>query len=266
MFHFEDRSAQIYFSRGGESLVSLDNAPFGGFVLDQELKKSDLLSCLEKILSWSAASGITMLMIRSFPDAYHPQVSKLIKKTLLESSFNIVYRDIAQVIYVIRGDPDLDIDKKRRLRTAETMGFQFRSLPPELLEKSYSLIAQSRINKGYPVTMSLDQLRDIFELFPNDYMLFGVFDKDRLIAASVCIRVNHEILYCFYIGDDLDYRSYSPVTTLVNGIYNFCKVNQFRILDLGLSTDKGNLNEGLYNFKKTFGAVDSYKFTFTKEL
>lgn len=232
-----------------------------------DLKKDDLLSCLEKVLSWSRSHGATTVIIRSFPDAYHPEGSALIAETLLKMSYNILYRDITQVIDVKRGDvPELDVDKKRRIRRAEAKGFQFRSLSLDWLEKSYALIVQSRVHKNYPITMTLGMLQEMFMLFPNEYMLFGVFDNDSLIAASVTIRVNPEVLYCFYIGDDLHYRSYSPVTFLVAGIYNFCKVHQFRVLDLGLSTDKGTLNRGLYNFKKTFGAFDSYKLTFIRQL
>ncbi len=264
---FEHETARIYFSRIGESLISLDRAPFGGFVLVPDLKKDDLLPCLEKILSWSRSHGATTVIIRSFPDAYHPESSALIAETLLAKSYNILYRDITQVIDMKRGDvPELGVDKKRRIRTAEAKGFQFRSLSLDWLEKSYALIVQSRVDKDYPITMTLGMLQQMFMLFPNEYMLFGVFDNDRLIAASVTIQVNPEVLYCFYIGDDLDYRSYSPVTFLVNGIYGFCKVHQFRVLDLGLSTDKGTLNKGLYRFKKTFGAVDSYKLTFVRQI
>jgi lipid II:glycine glycyltransferase (peptidoglycan interpeptide bridge formation enzyme) len=114
--------------------------------------------------------------------------------------------------------------------------------------------------------MSLQELKKMFALFPTAYILFGVFDKNKLISTSVSIKVSEEILYCFYIGDDLTYRTYSPVTFLINGIYHYAKGNHFKILDLGLSTDKGILNRGLYAFKKTFGTIDSVKLTFIKQL
>ncbi len=33
------------------------------------------------------------------------------------------------------------------------------------------------------------------------YLLFGLFDNNNLIAASVSIRVSHDILYNFYHAD-----------------------------------------------------------------
>ena len=114
--------------------------------------------------------------------------------------------------------------------------------------------------------MTLKDIEATFERFPDEYLLFGVFDKNKMVATSVSIKVNSKILYCFYIGDALTYRAYSPVTKLVDGIYRYCQVHYFKLLDLGLSSDKGVLNQGLYAFKKTFGTFDSHKLTYLKQL
>lgn len=114
--------------------------------------------------------------------------------------------------------------------------------------------------------MTLPDLIKTFEQFPAHYILFGVLDDEKIIAAAVTVVVSKEILYCFYIGDSLAYRPYSPVTFLVSGIYDYCIANNFKLLDLGISTDKGVLNKGLYSFKKSLGCIDSCKLTFEKIL
>lgn len=247
-------------------MISLHASPFGGFLTDREINVEDLHVCLNKVYAWSASNGVTQLVIRSFPDEYHLKYAHLIKETLLESSFQVLYTDVAQVIFVsASGSMDVNIHKRRRLRNAETRRFQFRSLVPSFLDRAYELFSQSRNRKGYPITMSLEGLQNMFSLFPDEYLLFGVFDEEKMIAASVSIKICQKILYCFYIGDDLEYRSQSPVTTLIAGIYEYCRVNNFSMLDLGLSTDKGIVNKGLYTFKESFGAVESPKFTFAKQ-
>jgi hypothetical protein len=247
-------------------LISLDASPFGSFVTDQPIQKDDLRACLSKVETWLNEHGINAVWVRSFPNAYQPESARLIKDALLEFSFKVMYEDISQIIN-LEHDGLLEVDphKKRRLRNSNSRGFKFRAVPSNLLDDGYALIVQSRENKGYPVTMSLAQLHKMFELFPDEYLLFGMFNEDQMIASSVCIKVSDKIMYCFYLGDDIEYRRYSPVTSLVAGIYEFCKVHNFLLLDLGLSTEKGILNEGLYNFKKTFGTVDSPKLTFVKE-
>ena len=264
---FENQSAEIYFSNHQQSLISLPASPFGGFLTDREISKGDLLACLNEIHEWSARNSISEVVIRLFPNEYHPEFAAMITETLMEASFRVLYTDVTQYIPVTgNGSMELDIHKKRRLRNSDALGFQFRSLTSDFLDQSYALFVQSRDNKGYPVSMSLDGLRNMFVLFPDEYLLFGVFDKEKMIAASVSIKVSEEILYCFYIGDDLEYRSQSPVTALVSGIYAYCKTNGFEMLDLGLSTDKGIVNKGLYAFKKSFGALESPKLIFTRNL
>lgn len=263
---FESNSIVIYFSKTGDGLVSLDRSPFGSFITDHEVSKIDLQSLLKIIFEWSGSHGIRNLVIKSFPEVYAPQFSEQIKEALLESGFKILYDDVAQVINVSGDEMKLNTHKKRRLRNATLAGFSFQKLTVSDLDKCYALIVESRENKNYPVTMTLQELKNIFALFPKEYLLFGVYDQGKLIAAAVCIEVSNEIMYCFYIGDDLDYRAYSPVTLLVHGIYRYCQHNNFKLLDLGLSTDKGILNKGLYTFKKSFGAFDSHKLTYLRPL
>jgi hypothetical protein len=264
---FEESGSKIYFSRLGNSLISLDKSPFGSFVLTSRNTKSDLYSLLEKVVAWSTANGIASLIVRSFPDVYQPVHSTLIKNALSESGFSVKCEDITQVIHVSETSPiNLNIHKKRRLRQAESKAFVFRQIRMDCLDEAYARIVESRESKGYPVTMTLKDLKAMFNVFPDDYLLFGVFDQNILIATAVCIKINNEIMYCFYLGDALAYRRDSPITLLINGVFEYCKRHLFKILDLGLSTDKGILNTGLYEFKKSFGSVDSQKLTFLKLL
>ncbi len=263
---FDGPSAKIYFSNIGDSLISLNKAPFGSFILGPAVTRSDLISLVEKIQEWAIANDIINLTIRSFPDIYSPNHSSLIQNVLLVTGFYVKYEDITQVLHVSAGEMDLDTHKKRRIRKAKSLRYSFRQVTLDFLEEGYSLIVESRKNKDYPVTMTMKELKDMFILFPEEYLLFGVFDKTKMIAASVSIKINSEILYAFYIGDSIAYRSASPVTVLINGIHDFCGAHGIHLLDLGLSTDRGVLNKGLYEFKKSFGSFDSHKLTFEKLL
>ncbi|HEX6224608.1 MAG TPA: GNAT family N-acetyltransferase [Chryseolinea sp.] len=262
---FEVPGARIYFSRAENLLTSLDKSPFGGFILTSGSSREDLISLLKKVAAWSEQNEIANVIIRSFPEIYQPVQSHLVKNCLLEFGFSVKYEDTSQVIPVSEGSMTLDTHKKRRLRHAALLAFTFRQLTSEYLDEAYLRIVESRESKGYPVTMTQGDLQEMFKLFPNEYLLFGVFSQDTLIATSVCVKVNSEILYCFYIGDALAYRHASPVTLLIHGIFEYCKENNFTLIDLGISTDKGVVNKGLYTFKKSFGTIDSPKLTFLKQ-
>lgn len=263
---FQNNAASIFFSKHGNSLVSLDKASFGSFHLQSDATLKNIRDLLSEIEKSSAEQGIVELTIRSFPQLYSPKKSELINNALREHGFIVKYNDISQVVIVSQGAMSLNVHKKRRVKKASELGFHFIEIEEDNLTEAYILFVESREEKGYPVSMTLEELRAMFKRFRNEYLLFGVFDKQKMIAASVCIKINKKILYCFYIGDHLPYRSESPVTSLVAGIYEYCRVHNFELLDLGVSTDKGELNTGLYNFKRTFGSIDSPKLTFEKKL
>ena len=49
---------------------------------------------------------------------------------------------------------------------------------------------------------------------------------------------------------------------LVGKIYEYCQQNGIAVLDLGISSENGILNEGLFNFKKNLGSETSNKSTY----
>ena len=263
---FQNQAASISFSKIGNSLVSLDKSPFGSFNVQSEASQHQIMDLLTEVEKSCRAQGIVNLTIRCFPEVYSPKKSDLIEKALREFGFAEKYKDISQVIHVSEEVMSLNVHKKRRIRKATELGFHFIEIAEDNLSEAYTLFVESRESKGYPVSMTLDDLRGMFKRFRKEYLLFGVFDKKKMIAASVCIKINEKILYCFYIGDHLPYRTESPVTLLIAGVYDYCRENDFELLDLGLSTDKGTLNRGLYAYKKTFGSIDSHKLTFEKKL
>jgi hypothetical protein len=91
-------------------------------------------------------------------------------------------------------------------------------------------------------------------------------DQDKMVAASISIRVNENVLYTFYYDHLRAYDSVTPIVFLCDGLYNFCQKNQLSLLDLGTSNPNGKLNQSLLDFKLSLGAVPSPKLTFQKVL
>ena len=92
---------------------------------------------------------------------------------------------------------------------------------------------------------------------------FLVYDIDMLIAVGVTIKINQDILYTFYLADNQQYLKYSPTIYLLSGIYEYCQQENIKLLDLGIATDKGILNEGLARFKRSLGGKLSQKKTYS---
>lgn len=116
------------------------------------------------------------------------------------------------------------------------------------------------------MTMSLEQLTEHFQKFPDNFQVFAVYDTQILMAIGVTIKINQDILYTFYLADNEDYLKISPTIFLLSGIYEYAQKGNYKILDLGIATDKGVLNEGLARFKRSLGGKLSEKKTYFRKI
>lgn len=265
-FPLNDVTPLIYFTKKEERLISVEKSTYGGFIINETTTDSKLTSTLDEATSWCKSNDITSITVKMFPDTYHQVAANESHRLLQKFGFNTLYNDVTQIIPVQNTPPAMNVHRRRRLKNCIASGYTFERLKLNSITEAYPLFVQSRNEKGYPLTMSLTDFQESFSQFPNDYLLFGVRDNGKLIATCVCVIVSREILYTFFIGDDVAYRKNSPVTQLISGVYDFAGSRQFSLIDLGISTDKGILNPGLHSFKKSLGAQDVSKKTYELKL
>ena len=129
---------------------------------------------------------------------------------------------------------DLKVDKdcfeskisysaKKTLKKNLTHGHESMKLPFSEFDNGYSIIEKNRSEYNYPMSMTRDALKEMLKIFPEKFFLFGVYTpapNRALIASSICIEVQKNILYIFYWGEDPAYRKLSPVTLLSKIIYD----------------------------------------------
>ncbi|MEM8564808.1 MAG: GNAT family N-acetyltransferase [Bacteroidota bacterium] len=223
------------------------------------------LSALDKFIDalalWCSRNGIFEIELKCSGNFYQGSSMDLLSG-ILSKGFVSVIKETNQHIKIQKQcyTEIIEADERRKLRKCKEAKFDFQLLEPWLLPDSYELIADTRIRKNYPVSMTLLALENMFKSLSDHYFLFGVYDSNKLIATSVSIKVTEHILYNFYVGDDVAYRNYSPVVMLLKGIYEYCQTNGFDYMDLGISSYRGELNQGLFQFKKNCGAQASDKY------
>jgi hypothetical protein len=152
----------------------------------------------------------------------------------------------------------------KRLRKGCREGLVAQELLEKDLPEVYDTIAVNRATKGIKMSMSLLQLEEMMESFPEAVKLFGCRVGGELVAAAVCIRVEDGVLYVFYWGDRPGYSSLSPVVTLADAIYAYCQNRGIRLLDVGISTVDSQPNFGLIQFKSGLGFSASLKVRMTR--
>lgn len=207
--------------------------------------------------------GATSITLRQAPVCYQ-STSAAIHEALMKNGFQLKFSDTNQHILVTDApfQTILDDQKKRRLAKLKATGARVEILNHIDSETWYDLYVQSRVAKDFPVTISKEAYMDLSSKLSDTYQYAGVYLEDTLLANAVFVKVNQDVLYYFLAASDADYASLSPSVLVLEAMYELAQKQQYKILDLGISSVDGQLNEGLHLFKKHVGAIDSQKNTY----
>ncbi|MBX9850175.1 MAG: GNAT family N-acetyltransferase [Cytophagaceae bacterium] len=268
LFHFiqgDTSKGRFIIFMDGQTAKSPLRAPFGSFEFDQTLSSDDVKSMIAAVDDYCIKRNIKNIRIVSYPFCYAVSQSNLLTDALKNAGYEIIVTDLNFHLDTARNfEAGLHTSEKRRLKKCIGQNFEFKVTETPEVSALYHLIKASRDNKGYPVTMTEEELGKIFKKFPDKYVAFSLYDKNKLIAASIGVKVTSEILYHFLPADHIAYKNYSPMVLLIKNIFEYCHQNGFKIFDLGIATAGGVPNEGLIRFKENIGSIRSLKFTFYK--
>ncbi len=134
------------------------------------------------------------------------------------------------------------------------------------LRAIYDLLTLNREAKGHMLSLSFDNLSKLFNKFSEEFNCWAVYDaEDNLRAGAITIDMNKIVRYVFYWGDKIvDHDNLSPVVLLADHLIKQTEKKGFLYLDLGVSSINGIINPGLRHFKRSLGAVDSFKIVVIK--
>ena len=258
--------AHVAFNIEEGEAVSGIKAPFGGLEVSETLAPADLVTFiifLEKALK---EQGIRFLRISQAPSQYFSQ--EKINAALEDLKYTIKANRKYQLIPVLKEvlNERMRLMEQRRIRKCLKAGFTFRAVKVKNLLSVYSVLNDWRTKSAKPLSMEWSELAMARKQSPEAYLPFGIFDGNKLVAASIAIRVSKDVLYHFYPGHDPDYNNFSPMVMLVDEMHSWCYQNDFKFLDLGTSYVSGKMSQSLFRFKSHIGGIESQALVFRKTL
>lgn len=237
---------------------------YGGLSLNKELSFQNIYDIISHLLKYFKEKKIRSVEIVTEPFSHNLHKSSIILNVFLEKGFSILNHEINHSIIM---DEEPLVNKmmrnnKKRFNKCFKEDFQFDEVFTQFdIRNNYKLIKENRESNGHKISMSFDQIMEMNSTFPDNLHFFNVSHNNKLVAASICLKINKDVLYVFYWADKSGYESYSPVVFLASGIYDFAKKSNFKILDVGTSSLNGIPNLGLIAFKENLGFKISPKLT-----
>lgn len=260
--------AQIHFHISNEVASSPYKAPFGSFEFSTFLSPEALFKFIVDVENTLKEKGVRKIQIKDTPQIYRPEQAALLSVLLQDAGYKISATEIHTSIAVDEkpwGDK-ISYAELKRLKKGKRENLVFARLDESNFEKIYKFIQSCRQERGTSLSLTLDEIKNVAAFCVEDFLLFSVFQGDEMIAASVSLKVNEQILYDFYHGHSRAVDTLSPVVALIDGMYTYCKVHDFHLIDLGTSSLENKTNFSLLNFKTQLGGITSMKVTFEKEL
>lgn len=250
------------------TFTSPKRGTFGGLGLNRPLDRCTIERFLVAILNHVTHMGGRRLELKCPPISHDLALASVVANALMRHGGTLSGYDLN---YDMRVDDRpylerIEYSNVKRIRKCVRDGFVATELDLSRSQEAYKVISENRKRRGFPMSMTSEQLQMMADRFPGRLHYFATHPDEyrlRMIAAAICLRLTSSILYVFYWGDAADTQQYSPLTLLASRIYDFCQRNGFTILDVGTSTVKSEPNDGLIRFKRGLGFSESLKPTFT---
>jgi hypothetical protein len=127
------------------------------------------------------------------------------------------------------------------------------------IKQCYDILVENRRHRGVQLTMEFEDFKKSLILCEKDFKLIQANIGGNVIATSLLVKIMPDYWYVLYWGESIEFRNLSPVASIFYFLIEQAKSNKVVILDLGISSVNGTLDEGLARFKTNLGAVTSEK-------
>lgn len=241
---------------------------FGSIECNPKIDTEALYFLIQEVEDFLVKKNIDSISIKHYPFCYAPESSQILTQIFHTLNYEILHTELNQHIDLAQKDFIANFHKseQRRLKKCQNAGFIFQKNENPHLEQVYNFIKEARFRKKFPISLDFPTFSELFVNYPDKYDVFEILFEKKTIALTITVKINQKILYNFYPADNVDFLRYSPQVLLYYRLMVYAQEMGYKILDLGISTDKGKANFGLLRFKQNLGSRITLKTIFHKKL
>lgn len=261
---FEDRGQAlgVVFGLKDNSLTSPFSAPFGGlWPIDAEPAYQDYLDAIDALIQYADDNQLTKIQITLPPGCYDERLLDSQRLALIESGFETVYTDTNHSFDLTAGEFEAGLHRgaRRSLDKARMAGLTFKQATSEPDQRRvYEAIKLNRQQRRNPLHLSFEDIATVSKISEVDFFL--IEHEGTCVAGAVVYRVSSKVAQVIYWGNDTNKNLLNSVHFLAMKLFQHYQ-QDYEILDIGPSSSRGVLDEGLASFKESIGCTASLKFT-----
>lgn len=247
-------------------------ASFGGIVVNNNsFEKTDII--VNKFLEYCSNNEIKEVYLTLPPVVYSQKLDKNLEYVLLYNGFTYSKNMYTSVIDLSRskGNPMKICHDRSRNAIRKAIKSNVKVKLSDDYDSFYPILAENKKKFDVPVTHTLEELKKLNQLLPENFKLFLAYRKGEVIAGSLIFICNERSLLAFYIALDYDYQKFRPINHLLYEIIKWGQEHKFKYLDLGVNQEESadnplEVNRGLISFKASMGAQCFFRNQFYKKI
>lgn len=258
----------VIFGKTEDRLKCPFSAPFGYIeMLKKDQSVSEYYEALHEIEKLIGSTGISQASFTLPPDFYDNYTISVWYNALFMAGWKVDNIDLSFSMNIDELIDDyktkIHYNARRNLNIAERSDLTIKeAVTHEDKLEAYDIIRRNRAWKGFPLRMTCEQVMNTIEVVPAH--MYIVYSEGEGIASALIYDVKQDIAQVIYWGDVEGHSEKKVINFLAYKLLNIYKERGFSYLDIGPSTENGEPNFGLCDFKDSIGCMRSAKVRFTK--
>lgn len=244
--------------RDGKKIFnSHQGASFGGFVYKDSLSIRQAFDLTEALIDFTKQDKFNRLHVTHSPFVYQKRYNNYFDFAFIQNGFQYLKREVSSIVPLPSNENELfnlfKPETRTSTRRAIKMGVEIRKSEDY---KTYYDILKNNLNMRHNVqpAHTLDELKQLRNIYPDEIELLGAYVKDQMIAGVVNFYCNEKVVLVFYISHNPEFQQYRGVNLLFYETMKRAIEKRINYLDFGLFTVNMEPNWGLGKFKESFGA------------
>ncbi|RYU44051.1 GNAT family N-acetyltransferase [Aliivibrio finisterrensis] len=239
-----------------EQVVSHIGSTYGGLICDASVYGNNTIEILQAIVNFYQDNGYKEIVYKATPSIYH--------STTDEDEVYALFRLNARLNRV---DINAVVDKYARLKVSSQRKRSYKKAIKasltvqegfENIEAFYSILLSNLESKhGAKPVHTIDELKELKQLFPNDIYLWSVITTEGQVIAGVLFFFINQTMHAQYITSSPNGYDLGALDFLFESALSFIEPQEkLRYFAFGTSNEEQGkiLNQTLYRFKRQFGA------------
>lgn len=239
-----NKKDNILYSHGGLT--------FGGFITNEKMKQSKMLSCFDALKIYLKEHNFGSLIYKTIPHIYHSQPAEEDSYALFKNNAKLLKVESSSTID-LKESFKISKARKSHISRAKREGIEVGDSVQfnDFIELVNTVLISRHNTKA---VHSAKELEYLYSKFPENIRLVAAMYNGQMIAGTL-LFVYKDIVHTQYLASNEKGREIGALDLVISSLIEEYK-NEKRYFDFGISTEDGGkfLNEGLISQKEGFGA------------